>query len=164
MPSNDIRFGLDAISLLTDDHDEVKQLFEKYGELVDEAADDVTRQQLADHICTLLTVHSTIEEEIFYPAARDAIDDDDLLNEAQVEHNAVSDLIAQLEGMDPSDELYDATVTVLGEYTLHHVQKEEGELFPQVRASDMDGEAVGEELSDRKQELMSEADDEDDEL
>ena len=164
MPASDIRFGLDAISLLTDDHDEIKQLFDRYSELVDESADDVERQQLADHICTRLTVHSTIEEEIFYPAARESIDDDDLLNEAQVEHNAANDLIAQIEGMDPSDELYDASVTVLGEYVDHHVQKEEGELFPKVRASGMDVEAVGEELSDRREDLLADSDDEDDEL
>lgn len=164
MPSNDASFGLDAISLLTDDHDVIRQLFEKYREFIAESADDVERQRLAEHICALLTVHSTIEEEIFYPAAREVTEDDDLLNQAQVEHNAVNDLIAQIESMDAGDELYDATVTVLGEYVEHHVRKEEDELFPELRNSVMDAEAIGEELSDRKQELLAEIDEDDDEL
>jgi hemerythrin-like domain-containing protein len=165
MPNRDPRFGLDAIALLTDEHEEIRQLFERYANLVDEVAGDTERQALAEHIGTLLTVHTTLEEEIFYPAARDAIDDEELLNEAQVEHNSASDLIEQLDGMDPSDELFDATVTVLGEYVEHHVQKEEGELFPALRNSDLDMQALGEELSERRQELLAEDDeDEDDEI
>lgn len=164
MPIRDPRFGIDAIALLTDDHDEIRQLFERYAEFVDESAGDTERHELANHICRLLTVHTTLEEEIFYPAARDAIDDEDLLDEAQVEHNAASDLIEQIEDMDPGDELYDATVTVLGEYVQHHVEKEEGELFPLLRNSDLDTQVLGEELSDRRQELLSDEDEDDDEL
>ncbi len=164
MTTRDPRFGLDAIAQLTDDHDEIRQLFERYADLVDEVAGDTERQELAEHIGSLLSVHATLEEEIFYPAARDAIDDADLLDEAQVEHGTVGDLIEQIDGMDPSDELYDATVRVLGEYVEHHVQKEEGELFPVLRNSQLDMQALGEELSDRRHELMADDDEEDDEL
>ena len=84
-------------------------------------------------ICVTLTVHATIEEELFYPAAREAEVETDLLDEAEVEHASAKDLIAQIEGMGPDDELYDAKVTVLGEYIDHHVKEEEGEMFPKCR-------------------------------
>jgi len=145
----------DAIALLMNDHQEVKQLFERYEELVESGADDDEKQSLADEICTMLTVHATIEEELFYPAARDAVDDDSLLNEAEVEHQSAKDLIAQIQASDPSDALYDAQVHVLGEYIDHHVKEEEGELFPEVRDADLDLEALGAEMSARQEELLT---------
>ena len=146
----------DAIALLTDDHEEVRQLFEQYRELADDtSADDEARRTLAEEICTMLTVHATIEEELFYPAARDALDDDTLLNEAEVEHQSAKDLIAQIQDSDPSDPLYDAQVKVLGEYVNHHVEEEEGQLFPLVQETDIDLDALGEELSARQEELLS---------
>lgn len=146
----------DAIQLLTADHAEVKPLFKEYDKLVDADASDEEKQQLAEQICAMLTVHATIEEEIFYPAAKDALEEADLVDEATVEHASAKDLIAQIEGMDPSDELYDAKVKVLGEYIEHHVKEEEGEMFPQAKKAKIDLAALGAQLAERKQELMQE--------
>src|SRR5213079_2928584 len=114
------------------------------------------KQALAERICALLTAHATIEEEIFYPAAREALDEQNLLDEAEVEHATAKDLIEQIQSMDPTDELYDAKVKVLGEYVNHHVQEEEGELFPKCMSSEMDLDQLGEAISARKVELMDE--------
>jgi len=145
----------DAVSLLTADHAEVKQMFETYRQLVDESADDEQRGELARKICSMLTVHAEIEEEIFYPAMRDSVDDELTLDEAEVEHASAKELIEQLEGMDPDDALYDAKVIVLGEYVDHHVQEEENEIFPQAEKSGIDLDDLGAELASRKRELMS---------
>ena len=146
----------DAISLLTNDHAEVNELFEQYKALAeDEGSMTTDKQSLAEEICTMLTVHAAIEEEIFYPAVRDALDDSKLLDEAEVEHQAAKDLIEQIQDSDPSDPLYDARVNVLGEYVNHHVQEEEGELFPQVRDAELDLDALGAEMSARQEELLS---------
>ena len=150
------REGSDAVSLLSNDHAEVQELFDEYEDLVEDEADDDEKQALAERICAMLTVHTTIEEEIFYPAAREALDASSLLNEAEVEHSTAKDLIEQIQSMDPDDELYDAKVKVLGEYVRHHVQEEENELFPQCQSADMDLDDLGEELGARKQELMEE--------
>jgi hypothetical protein len=147
----------DATALLERDHAEVKKLFKQYEKLADAEADGGERQTLAQQICMMLTVHATIEEEIFYPAAREAEVDDDVLDEAEVEHASAKDLIAQIEAMSPDDELYDAKVTVLGEYIDHHVQEEEGEMFPKCRRAKMDLAALATELAERKAELMAEA-------
>src|SRR5688500_3277639 len=152
----------DAIALLMNDHQEVKDLFERYEDLAQADSDDEEKKNLAEEICTMLTVHATIEEEIFYPAARDAIDDESLLNEAEVEHQSAKDLIAQIQASAPSDALYDAQVKVLGEYVSHHVEEEEGELFPMVKVADLDLEELGAEMSARQEELLTaEADVED---
>jgi hemerythrin superfamily protein len=145
----------DAIALLTNDHQEVKDLFEKYEDLAQTDSDDAQRKNLAEQICTMLTVHATIEEEIFYPAARDAVDEESLLNEAEVEHQSANDLIAQILASDSSDALYDAQVKVLGEYVNHHVAEEEGELFPKLRKAVLDLEQLGAEMSARQEELLS---------
>ena len=145
----------DAVKLLTADHKEVKALFNQYKKLVDGDAAAEERQALAEQICNMLTMHATIEEEIFYPAAREALDEDDLLDEAEVEHASAKDLIAQIEAMDADDDLYDAKVTVLGEYIDHHVKEEEEEMFPKCRKSEMDLALLGEELDARKAELTA---------
>jgi hypothetical protein len=143
----------DAIKLLKDDHKEVKGFFKQYENL----EDDAEKQALADKICLALTVHAQIEEEIFYPAARDAIDDDDLLDEAEVEHASAKQLIAEIQGMKAGDRLFDAKVTVLGEYIDHHVEEEETEMSPESRESDLDLKALGAQLAARKEELLSQA-------
>ena len=141
----------DAIKLLKDDHREVKGWFADY----DKTDDDARKQELADKICLVLTVHAQIEEEIFYPAAYEAIDDDDLLDEAEVEHASAKELIAQIKAAKVGDPLFDAKVTVLGEYINHHVEEEETELFPECRASKMDLKTLGDRISTRKAELMA---------
>lgn len=151
--------AVDAIKLLTDDHKEVQALFKAYQKLVDEDGEDDLREQLAQEICSKLTVHATIEEEIFYPAARDSLEDDegdDLLDEAEVEHASAKELIAQITEGSAADELFDAKVKVLGEYIAHHVKEEEKELFAKVQQSDLDLDALGDELSARKAELLVE--------
>jgi hemerythrin superfamily protein len=144
---------VDAIKLLKDDHKEVKTWFDQYEDLEDEAE----KQALADKICLALTVHAQIEEEIYYPATREAIDDDDLLDEAEVEHASAKQLIAEIRAMKAGDRLFDAKVTVLGEYIDHHVEEEESEMFPESRDSDLDLKALGVQLAARKEELMAQA-------
>jgi hemerythrin superfamily protein len=141
----------DAIASLKADHKEVAEMLEKF-----ETARS-TKGKLAQQICMSLTVHAQIEEEIFYPAAREALGEarEDLLDEAKVEHNSLKELIGHIEGASPEDELFDAHVKVLGEYVKHHVKEEESQLFPKLRKSDMDLVEVGEQLAARKKELMS---------
>ena len=141
----------DAIALLKADHREVKAMFEQY----EKTEGDAEKQALATRICQALTVHAQIEEEIFYPAAYAALDEDDLLDEAEVEHGSAKQLIAEIEASVPGEPLYDAKVKVLGEYIDHHVQEEEGEMFPECRASDLDLKALGEQLRARKEELLA---------
>lgn len=152
----------DALALLTADHEAVKALFDEFDDLGEQEDGDERKADLVQQICNELTIHAQVEEEIFYPAIREAIDDDALMDEADVEHATAKDLIAQLEGMSPGDDHYDAKVTVLGEYVNHHVEEEEGEMFDQVRESDVDTAALGVELAARKSELEAELGIEDD--
>jgi hemerythrin superfamily protein len=145
----------DAIALLTDDHKTVQKLFKEYEKLV-QNADQEEKAALAKQICMELAVHAQIEEEIFYPAVRDAIAETDLLDEAEVEHASAKDLIAQLGAMAPGEELYDAKVTVLGEYVNHHITEEQDEMFPKVKKAKLDTASLGAELLERKQELQAE--------
>jgi hemerythrin superfamily protein len=146
----------DAVALLKADHKEVQELFDDFDALVaNEKSGDEERQQLAEQICAMLIVHAQIEEEIFYPAAKEALEEG-LVNEATVEHAAAKELIAQIQGMSPDEDLYDARVKVLGEYIKHHVKEEEGEMFPQAKKSDMDLDALGAQLAERKQALLAE--------
>lgn len=149
--------GPDAIALLKADHAEVKKCFQAYDKLVKAHADASERQALADQICMLLTVHATIKEEIFYPAAREVLGKaEELVDEADVEHATAKDLIAQILDMSPNETLYDAKVKVLGEYIDHHVKEEQDEMFPKCAKSDMDLKAIGEALAERKEELLAE--------
>ena len=141
----------DAITLLTEDHEQVKAMFEQYEELGDRA--HVSKHKLALQICDELIKHTMIEEEIFYPAVRKAIKDDDIMDESLVEHAAAKDLIAQIQEMDPGDELFDAKVKVLSEQIDHHVQEEEGEMFPKVRKAKLDLQELGEEMAARKENI-----------
>lgn len=145
----------DAIELLKADHAEVKALFKQYEKLVKAEADPAEKQDVARTICNMLTVHAQIEEEIFYPASRGVLDEQDLLDEADVEHASAKDLIAQIEAANPGDDHYDAKVKVLGEYIDHHVKEEEEQLFKQVKKAGLDTAQVGEELLARKEELMA---------
>ncbi len=144
-----------VLTLPKEDHDKVKEGFEKFEKM--DRSDLETCRQVVESVCADLRVHTMLEEEIVYPALREAIDDDDLMNEAGVEHETAKTLIEQLEGMEPDDPNYFATFTVLGEYVMHHVEEEEGEMFPQAKKADsLDLAALGEELKARKEELTAE--------
>lgn len=145
----------DAVDLLDADHIAVKKMFTEFKKLSEEDAPADERKALAEKICMELTVHAEIEEQLFYPAARDAINDDDLLNEAEVEHASAKDLIAQITAMDAEEELFDAKVIVLGEYIDHHVEEERNEMFPKVRKSDIDLKGMVADLKALKEELLA---------
>ena len=141
----------DAVALLKADHRKVEELFEKFkqGESLDDEA-------LVQEICTELTIHSMLEEEIFYPACQGKVEED-LLKEGYVEHDAAKMLIAEILAGEPSDEFFDAKMKVLKEEIEHHVKEEERQadsMFSQARKSDIDLETLGEELARRKQELQ----------
>jgi hypothetical protein len=142
-----------AVKLLKQDHREVEGWFDEYEQLEDEGE----KVALFNKIALALKVHTAIEEEIFYPEERGDVEDD-MLDEAYVEHDSAKKLIAEIEAMQPSDEYYDAKVKVLGEYIKHHVKEEEqpGGIFAQAKKGDEDLDAMGERLAARKEELMAE--------
>jgi hypothetical protein len=142
----------DAIALLKADHRTVEDLFEKF----ESAKDDEKKRELVKKICTELTVHTMIEEEIFYPACKGKVEED-VEHEAYVEHDGAKVLIAELESGEPNDEFYDAKVMVLSEQIKHHVREEEKPregMFAQARAAKLDLRALGEQLAERKKELI----------
>lgn len=143
----------DAIAMLMADHKKVKKLFSDFDKLKEEGGDE-EKSAIVDQICNELKIHTELEEEIFYPAVRKAIDDSDLMDEALVEHAGAKDLIAQLEDASPKDDLYDAKVTVLGEQIDHHVKEEEGSMFPKAKKAKVDTEALGSTMLKRKIALM----------
>ena len=145
-----------AIELLMQDHKAVKEIFKQYEKLTQNGDSDDEKSELVMRACNELTIHAQVEEEIFYPAVRAGIDDEDVMDEAEVEHAGAKDLIAQLESMEPNDALYDARFKVLGEYINHHVQEEENEMFPQAIKAKLDLVALGESMLQRKQELRAE--------
>jgi hypothetical protein len=144
----------DAIALLKADHRKVEELFEQYESARSRKAD------IAKKICMELTIHTMIEEEIFYPACREAGVESDMMDEANVEHDGAKTLIAELEAGAPGDEFYDAKVKVLSEEIKHHVKEEEqrGGIFSGAREADLDLEALGEQMAARKRELMAQFD------
>jgi hemerythrin superfamily protein len=141
-----------ALEMLKEDHDKVKKAFKEFEKL--DREDSATVQELVQTVCEELKVHTALEEEIFYPAVREAIEDEDIMNEAQVEHETAKMLIEQLENMGADDPNFHATFTVLGEYVMHHVKEEEGEMFPEVKKSDLDLEELGARMRSRVEELM----------
>jgi hemerythrin superfamily protein len=143
----------DAIAMLTADHKKVKKLFSEFAKLQEEGGDE-EKSSIVEQICNELKIHTELEEEIFYPAVRKAIDDSDLMDEALVEHAGAKDLIAQLEDASPNNDLYDAKVTVLGEQIDHHVKEEEGSMFPKAKKAKLDTEALGATMLKRKMALM----------
>ncbi len=145
----------DAVALLKEDHRTVEQLFEQF----EKASGDGRKEKLAKQICLELTVHATIEEEIFYPACEGKIEED-LLKEAYVEHDAAKILIKQIQAGGPDDEYYDSKVKVLQEEIEHHVEEEEKRMegmFAQARKAGVDMDSLGEQLAARKAELMQQA-------
>jgi len=146
----------DAVALLKEDHRTVEDLFAQF----EKARGEGRKQALATEICTELTIHAQIEEEIFYPACEGKVEEG-LLKEAYVEHDGAKVLIAEISAGGPGDEFYDAKVKVLQEQIEHHVQEEEKRLeglFSQARAAGLDMEALGQQLAIRKDELKAEID------
>jgi len=145
-----------AIELLIGDHRKVDQLFKQYEDMKED--EDESRRAIAELICAELTVHATVEEELFYPWLRENLDDEDMemVEEAEVEHQTAKDLIAQLEGAEGLDAVYDAKVKVLSEYIKHHVKEEEEEIFPKVSDKKEELDELGQEMAARKVELMEE--------
>lgn len=143
----------DAISLLKEDHQNVKSAFKEFHGLGAQAYK--TKKSLADQICKELVVHTQIEEEIFYPEFQKAVKaSKGLVNEAKVEHDTAKDLIDQIRKMDAKDELFDAKVTVLSEYVDHHIKEEEDEMFPLLKKTTVDLAALGKQMEERKKELV----------
>lgn len=147
----------DACDLLDADHKAVKKMFSEFEELTEARGNTREKKRvLAEKICQELTIHTQIEEEIFYPGVRAAVRDELMMSEAEVEHDSAKELIAQIRAMEPGDALYDAKVMVLGEYVDHHVKEERSEMFPKARSSKVDLVKMREALQARKEELMAE--------
>jgi hemerythrin superfamily protein len=139
-----------VIAMLKEDHKKVKGLFEEY-----EDATARKQQEIAETVIHELDVHAALEEELIYPAIREEIDEDDLMNEANEEHHLVHVLIAELKNLDPGDEIFKAKFTVLGELVKHHVKEEEGEMFPKAQKADIDWEELGAAVTERKEQLTA---------
>ncbi len=142
---------LDAITLLKADHKAVSALFADY----ESARSSSKKKGIVAEICTALSVHAQIEEEIFYPDVKLALKDKMLVPEATVEHAGVKELIGQLEGIEPDGEMYDAKIKVLSEYVKHHVKEEQNEMFPKVKESSLDLDELGARMTARKSELLA---------
>ncbi|BBK30808.1 hemerythrin HHE cation binding domain-containing protein [Stella humosa] len=143
----------DAVALLKSDHRKVEELFEQF----EKAKDGTRKRKLADQICLELAVHAKIEEDVFYPACRGKIEED-LLDEAHVEHDGAKVLLAEIAATSPDDEFFDAKVKVLSEMIKHHVEEEEKRvegMFSQARKAGLDMDALGRTMAARKQELTA---------
>lgn len=140
----------DATALLRADHKLVSELFAEY----EKTSSPAKKKQLVSQICTELKVHAQVEEEIFYPAVKQALKDKELVPEATVEHATLKDLIAQVEFVEPDGEMFDAKIKVLSEYVKHHVKEEQNEIFPKAKATTLDMVALGAQLAARKADLM----------
>lgn len=141
-----------VLDMLAEDHKKVKKMFDQFEKI----KEDDAKQMLIEKCCSELTVHAQLEEELFYPALRDRIDDLDLIDEAEVEHATAKQLISELSSMQPGDALYEAKFTVLGEYVKHHIEEEEKEIFAKAKKSGLDLEAMAEEAKERKAQLREE--------
>ena len=143
--------GVEATEMLTADHEKVSALFDQFSK----ARSSAKKIEIVGQICEELTVHAELEEEIFYPAYKQALNDTKLEPEARVEHQTLKDLIAEIEDAEPDSEMYDARVNVLCEYVKHHVEEEQNEMFPKAKASKkLDSFELGAQMSERKKELL----------
>lgn len=143
---------LDAIALLRADHKNVSDLFAQYEKT--RAAGK--KKSLVEQICTELSVHAQVEEEIFYPAVKVALKDQELVPEAIVEQATMKALISEVEGVEPDGEMFDAKIKVLSEYVKHHVKEEHTEMFPKAKATGLDLLALGAAMTERKAALLAE--------
>jgi len=145
----------EPMEMLMEDHRRVQKMFKQFEKLKDED-DDQSKRDLVDQACAELKVHTQLEEEIFYPAAREALEEGDLVAEALVEHNSAKELIAKLQEGGADDEEYAATFTVLGEYVNHHIAEEQDEMFPKLKKADLDWEGLATQMQERKVQLQEE--------
>lgn len=143
------RVPRDAIAMLKSDHEKVSGLFEAFGK----ARASSKKKALVAEICAELKVHTQLEDEIFYPAVKSALRDKQLVPEAKVEHSSIKALIAQVEGVEPDGEAYDATVKVMSEYVKHHVKEEQDEMFPKAKKTRLDLVDLRDKMLKRKEEL-----------
>ena len=141
----------DAVTLLKADHDLMNQLFAEY----ETASSVANKQTLVAEICIALSVHTQIEEEIFYPAVQSVLINPQLVSQAYVELADVKNLVAELESTEPDAEVYDVKVRVLSEHVRHHVHVEQNQMFPRAKASSLDMVALGMQMDARMQTLMS---------
>ena len=141
-----------VLTMLKADHKKVKALFDEYKEATPRKQHDIAQTTIAE-----LEIHAELEEGLIYPAIREGIDDDEVMNEANEEHHLVHVLIAELKELEPSDDAFKAKFTVLGELVKHHVKEEEGEMFPQAQKAKIDWEELKTEVMERKEELMAKA-------
>ncbi|HEY1373085.1 MAG TPA: hemerythrin domain-containing protein [Candidatus Binatia bacterium] len=139
---------MDPVSMLKQDHSKVKQLFQQF----EQTEDTDTKKQIAQEVIKELKVHTALEEEVFYPAAREEIDEEEKIDEALEEHHVAKLLIAELSKMKPSDERFDAKFKVLAESVKHHIEEEESEMLPEVEG-ELDTDRLGEKMAQRKQAL-----------
>ena len=146
--------GVSALQVLMEDHDYVKKSYRQFQKMDPEEDPEAVRG-LVKQVCEALKVHARIEEQIFYPAVRRALKDNDLMEEALVEHESAKALIRQLERMKPRDRKLAPTFTVLCEYVEHHVKEEESEMFPKVRRARLNLQALGKKLMARKARLAA---------
>ena len=132
----------------------MKQLFDDYAQLVKSNAEAEDKQGVAEDICTMITAHAMVEDELLYPAARQVLNEDFLLNIAEVEHEGASSLVNEIQSIEPTDPLYDARVQVLADYVIRHAEREERELFPKIRTADIDLGSLGVQIEARQAELL----------
>jgi hemerythrin superfamily protein len=142
--------GMSAVEMLREDHRRVQELFEEF-----EGADTRSLQRIADQALTELEVHAKLEETVIYPAIREVVDEEDLMDEALEEHHAAELLIKELRKMGPKDVRYRAKFKVLAEMVKHHIEEEESQVLPQAEESDLDLAELGQEAMDRKEKLMA---------
>lgn len=142
--------GPSAIELLREDHQKVQDLFEEF-----EGADNRSRQRIADQALTELEIHAKVEEGLVYPAIREALDEEDMMDEALEEHHAAELLIKELRKMGPTDERYRAKFTILAEMVKHHIEEEESDMLPQAEDTDIDMAELGQEATALKEKLLS---------
>jgi hemerythrin len=143
-------------SILREDHQKVKKLFGEFQKLHDRGGDSDELRAIAEEICSELTLHARVEEELFYPALRERLEESDLLDEAKVEHESAKMLIEMIENEDGDEEMFAARVIVLGEYVNHHIEEEQRKIFPAAKKTKIDAVALGEAISRRKEELKAE--------
>lgn len=145
-----------AIDLLMEDHETVQELFAEFEQMKDDEEDEDNKRYLIELACAELSIHAQVEEELFYPALREALEEQSMLDEAEVEHDVAKQLIAELESMSPDEELYEAKFIVLSEYVRHHIEEEQEKIFPKAQKAGLDLDAMAIDIQDRKDELRAE--------